>query len=356
MPRVTDPATGEKSQPSATFRTEKEADAWLAKQLTKRDDGTYRPDKGLTVRELLVRYLSAMEIAGKRPATLDHYATVNARIVAVLGALKVDALTPKHLADLVKADRAAGRSDRTAQMDFCQLKRACRWGFAEAKVLRHDPFVGVKRPSAETPPMVVWTAEESRHYLAFTAKDRLAHADGLLLGRIMRRGELCGLRWPSVNLPDGYLDIDETRVVAGGKVIDSRAKTKAGRRRLPLDAHLIGLLRTAKARQSAEKLAAGEAYQDHGFVVCDELGRSYYPGWISVRFKKLAQQAGLPPLKLHGLRHTGATLMLADGVPLKVVQEMAGHSSPVITLASYAHVLPGQAEAAGEALSNRLFG
>jgi integrase len=87
-----------------------------------------------------------------------------------------------------------------------------------------------------------------------------------------------------------------------------------------------------------------------------DLGRPYYPGTISVALKAQAKAAGLPPIRLHDTRHTAASLMLADGVPTKVVTEILGHASPVITLSVYTHVLPGMAEEAGERLSAQLFG
>jgi integrase len=102
--------------------------------------------------------------------------------------------------------------------------------------------------------------------------------------------------------------------------------------------------------------AASPAYADVGYLLADELGRPIHPDTLSRRFDALVTKSQLPRLTIHGLRHTAATLMLSDGVPTKIVSEMLGHSSPVITLAIYAHVLPGMAEDAGAALSKSLLG
>lgn len=88
----------------------------------------------------------------------------------------------------------------------------------------------------------------------------------------------------------------------------------------------------------------------------DEIGQPYHPDTFSDRFDDLVKASGLPRIRLHGTRHTAASLMLAAGVPTKVVSEMLGHSSPTITLGIYAHVLPGMAEEAGAALSASLLG
>ncbi len=171
-----------------------------------------------------------------------------------------------------------------------------------------------------------------------------------------RRGELCGLRWGPIDLEAGRLQIVQTRVVVEGVATDSTPKTSAGRRSIPLDPLLVQRLKALRARQAAERLAAGSAYEETDYLFTDELGRRYHPDHFSARFEKLVETTGLPRIRLHDTRHTAASIMLANGVPVKVVSEILGHSSPTITLSIYAHVLPGMAEEAGAALSARLLG
>lgn len=116
------------------------------------------------------------------------------------------------------------------------------------------------------------------------------------------------------------------------------------------------MLRAHRARLAEERLAAGPAYEDEGYVLADELGRPYHPDTISDWFEDARRKAGLPRIRLHDTRHTAASLLLASGTPVKVVSDLLGHSSPTITLATYAHVLPGMAEEAGERLSALVLG
>jgi integrase len=118
----------------------------------------------------------------------------------------------------------------------------------------------------------------------------------------------------------------------------------------------VAALRAYRRGQLEERLRAGDAYQDSGYVFTDELGAPYYPATFSERFDRLVVKAGLPRIRLHDARHTCATAMLAADEPVKVVAELLGHASPTITLDVYAHVLPGMAEQAGERLSAQLFG
>jgi integrase len=204
--------------------------------------------------------------------------------------------------------------------------------------------------------MKTWQPHEARVFLESTAQDRLAVAWALLLTRGLRRGELCGLRWSKIDLKKSALHVDATRVVVDGQALESTPKTSAGRRSVPLDPNLISLLRSHRAAQAEEKLAAGASYSEVGYLLADELGRPYHPDTISNRFEEAVKSAGLPRIRLHDTRHTAASLLLAAGVPTKVVSELLGHSSPTVTLAIYAHTLPSMAEDAGAALSATLLG
>jgi integrase len=161
------------------------------------------------------------------------------------------------------------------------------------------------------------------------------------------------MRWQDIDLDAKVWRLDQTRVVANGKAVDSTPKAGSSRVIL-LDDHLVALLRAHRARQAAEKLVAGEAYEDSGFLIADELGRPYYPDSLSTWFDRQVKDVGLPRIRLHDTRHTAASLMISAGEPVKVVSEMLGHSSPRVTLEVYAHVMPGMAEEAGAALSARL--
>ncbi len=149
----------------------------------------------------------------------------------------------------------------------------------------------------------------------------------------LRRGELAGLKWANVDLEGAVLRVVETRVVIAGKATPSTPKTAAGIRTIPLDEALAAELTSHWARQSADRLPAGEAWEDTDYLFVDGLGRPWRPERISRTFLRLTAAAGLRRIRLHDTRHTVASLILADGVPAKVVQEMLGHEDVTITLA-----------------------
>ncbi len=115
------------------------------------------------------------------------------------------------------------------------------------------------------------------------------------------------------------------------------------------------MLRALRARQSQEKLLAAGAYSDQGYLLADELGSPLYPDTLSERFDELVKALRLRRIHLHGLRHSCASALLANGVPVRTVADLLGHD-PAVCLRTYAHVIPAQAAEATAALSARLLG
>lgn len=284
-------------------------------------------------------------------------------LIPHVGGTEVRALTPARLSLLTETLRAKGStlgrgglSPRSVQLAATVLKASTAWASASGLVAR-DPLLGARRPRAAASTVgTAWTLDEGRMFLAAVADDRLVAAWTLLLTRGPRRGELAGLRWASVDLDGGAMQITTTRIVVNGKAVTSVPKTAAGRRRVPLDAGLVAVLRTHKARQGAERLAAGEAWEASGYVFCDELGRAYHPDFYSARFDALAASASERRIRLHDTRHTAASIMLDAGEEISHVSKILGHSSTRVTEEIYRHLMAGRLEATGAVITNLLLG
>lgn len=115
-------------------------------------------------------------------------------------------------------------------------------------------------------------------------------------------------------------------------------KSRAGERVVGLYKDSVKDGKAHRSRRRRERLAAGEAWQDSGRMFTDEAGAALSPEWVSRRFKEMAAEAGLPVMKLHGARHTAATLALLAGTDSKIVSETLGHSSAYFTQDFYQHV------------------
>jgi integrase len=135
--------------------------------------------------------------------------------------------------------------------------------------------------------------------------------------------------------------------VAGKPTIRLGTKSPAGRRSIALDPATVAAVKAHRARQLQEHLASGAGWQDHGLVFTREDGTPLRPTQLTRMFARLAREAGLPDLTLHGLRHTYVTASLQAGIPPKVVSQRLGHANTAITSDLYQHVLKAMdAEAA----------
>ena len=139
-------------------------------------------------------------------------------------------------------------------------------------------------------------------------------------------------------------------------VHESEPKTRMGKRSLALDPATLAALREHKARQGQERAEVGPAWMDSGLVFTRPDGSPIHPDLITNWFRRLARKAGLPPIRLHDVRHSYATAALAAGIPAKVVSERLGHATIAITLDVYSHVIPGMDAQAANAVASLILG
>jgi integrase len=196
--------------------------------------------------------------------------------------------------------------------------------------------------------VAVWTAEQTAAFLHAIGGHRLYAAYHLIALRGLRRGEAAGLRWVDVDLEHGTAVICQQLQRRHGRLQACPPKTAHSTRVIALDRTTIAALRAHRDRQRAEAAAYGDRYRDSGYVFTNLNGDPVSPGRLTHVFQQMLAQYRLPPVQLHDLRHGAATLALAAGVELKVVQEMLGHSSIVLTADTYTSVLPKLAHTAAE--------
>lgn len=144
----------------------------------------------------------------------------------------------------------------------------------------------------------------------------------------MRRGELCGLCWDSVDSEKGAITVRRQMIVVGNTLsLKETTKSKAGKRTITLTNDAVKALKNHKHKQLKERLLLGRAYENNDLVLARPDGTAIDPREFTKRFQRVLKRAGLPKVRLHDLRHTHASLLLSRGVHPKVVQERLGHSS-----------------------------
>lgn len=171
----------------------------------------------------------------------------------------------------------------------------------------------------------------------------------------LRRGELLALRWSkSIDFERKRLIVSES--LEETKIFGLRFKApKSGKVRVvPLADVVIPILRSHRARQDAEKLKIGPRYHDADLVFCNADGTPWPPDTFTKQFAQIARFVGMKGFRFHDVRHAFATLTLKNGTSVNEVSALLGHSSPVITLSTYAHVIEGVARGAVNLLANDL--
>jgi len=171
----------------------------------------------------------------------------------------------------------------------------------------------------------------------------------------LRRGELLGLKWEDVDLNTAGLAVRRSRVLANNKVVESTPKSSRART-ISIAPGTVAVLRRWRTQMLEERLSAGPAYTDTGYVFVDALGRPLQPDTVSWYWERAVAAAPVPAIRLHDARHTSATLDLAAGTHPKVVQEKLGHANISMTLDLYSHVVPGMQESAAAARGALLYG
>ena len=204
--------------------------------------------------------------------------------------------------------------------------------------------------------MTPLTAAEARDRMAAAEGDRLVALFRVALMLGLRQGEVLGVKWEDVDLERRTLKVRRAVQRVGGRLILKEPKSAKSRRTLTLPPSLVAALREHKVRQLEERLLAGERWQDQGFVFATRTGGPLDPRNVIRSWHRVQTVHGLPRRNFHSTRHTAASLMLAEGVPVKVVQEVLGHSLLSTTADTYGHLFPEAFDAAADAMERAVAG
>jgi integrase len=345
-----DPVSGKRRQRAETFRTRKEAEAELAKWIADIERGTAVDAARISLGEYLTGWLDSLR-EGVGPATRRRYNDLLRRhVIPHVGHVPMAKLAPQHVRQLQSDRLDAGLSSTTVAFLHATLHRALKDaevdGLIPRNVAKH-----VRPPRRVRPEYKTWTAQQAAAFLAAAEEDDYAALWRLALLTGMRRGEILGLRWEDVDLDKGALAVRRTLSRGATARYEPHApKTASGRRSVALQGSAVEALRRHRTAQLEHRLLVGAAYQDQGYVFTTPEGRPLHPNTVALHFSRVSDRAGLPRLRFHDLRHTSATLMLANGEHPKKVQERLGHANISITLDRYSHVTMDMQREAAERL------
>lgn len=298
------------------------------------------PSGRLTVAAYLHQWLEDAVRPSTRPSTHASYAQiVRLYLEPAFGRVTLKELTPQRVQSLLNALSRRGLSPRTVTYTRAVLRRALnqalRWGLVPRNVA-----VLVEPPRQKRTERRVFTHEEAVVFLDAVRGDRLEALYTVALTLGLRRGEAVGLLWSDVDFEHGLLTITGqlVRVLGRGGLIRENAKTSGSHRVLVLPKSCITALERRREMQHEERLAHGVTWKDTGYVFTTSLGTPFEPRNVNRYFERILQRAGLDHITVHGLRHSAATILQAQGESLFDISKLLGHSSIVITGNLYTQV------------------
>jgi len=368
-----DPATGKRRRVHrGGFTTEKEAENALGAILHEAQIGAYKEPSKQPLRVYLEKWLTGMDATKKASTAVAYRAKLRRYVIPRLGAMPLSDVDIDMLETLYaelalsggRISKKTGKPSPIAAATIGVVHRILHHVFKDAvrrRLIPFNPATDAIKPREIKKERQAWDRDELRKFFEHITDDRLRALWVLIATTGIRRGEAAAAKWSDLQLPpqgNGQLVVQRNRVPVPGKGIVEDTPKSDRVRSVALPPSAVQALRVHRKRQTEERLAWDEAkapWPKTDYVFTRENGEPLNPDHdITAGFNDRVAAAGLRPIVQHGLRHSHATVGLASGVPVKVMQERLGHAKVETTLA-YTHSLPGMQERAAERFEELLF-
>lgn len=321
-------------------KTREEVQSKLVAALSDVQKGIPIPSEKQTLAPFLQTWLAEVVKPSVRPKTCITYSyIVKQHIEPALGMKALVKLSPQDIQRFLNDKLKSGLSARTVRHINdtlrCALNVALRWGLVSRNVAT---LVGP--PRIQRKEIRSFTPDEARIFLKAIKGDRLEALFSVALSLGLRQGEALGLRWRDIDFEARTLRVNYAIQRIEGKLQMVEPKTEGSRRALPLTETILSALRNHRSRQLEERLLLGSHWQETGLVFTSTIGTPLDHRNVVRKFHALLEKAKLPRFRFHDLRHSCASLLIAQGVPARTVMEILGHSQISLTMNTYAHVMP----------------
>ena len=359
---------------------------------------TWRPDPGMTERQIAKelerqkvlfdeqvkggRYLNGnikfqdfaqrwFEDYGRehlRERTYLRYIELSKRTYAAIGHIRLDKLQPHHLLEFYSQLAETGQNKRTGgglapktikhyhTFISSVLERAVKW-----QIIQDNPAHRIDAPKVDRRQIDCMDDQQARQFMTALESESVEYRTifTILLLTGMRRGELLGLEWPDIDFDNSVIHIRRTSQYAPERgIYTDTTKTEQSKRPLSVPAELLSLLREYRAWQSERRILLGDAWAaewtEHPRLFTKVDGKPMHPNTPYKALQNLLIRFGMPPVSLHSLRHTNATLLIGSGADVRTVSGRLGHSQTSTTLNIYAEFLQSADKAASESIADTL--
>jgi len=314
-------------------------------------------DDRQTVADYLTTWLAGKALTLK-PTTLVCYRDYTTQdLIPALGGIRLEELSHQHIASFVRAQLAAGRGPVTLRRCIATLSSALNDAVRQHR-LPHNAarYTLVPRPPRRE--RLCWSPIQAALFLQHcnAMDDPLTELYEIMLGTGMRKGEALALHWADVHLSERMLFVRYTlsNINKTNGPVFTAPKTRTSHAWIGLSDRVVRALRRQRERQRLHRLAAGEFYRDYGLVFTRPSGRPLRHEYVLRHLHLLCDEADLPRIRVHDLRHFAATTMLSSQVPLAMVSKTMRHSTLSTTTDIYGHLQRHVAQQAVDAIDTAL--
>lgn len=293
----------------------------------------------------------------------NHTFKLDNHILPVIGHVSMNDINSMMLLDLIsnleRKDGKQGTLSNHSKEDIYRTLKSIFKYATQWNVISRNPMDGVSKPRDRNEiERLVNVYEEDEVMQLFEAMEnepdhwRLFMTLAITAGT--RRGENLGLEWKHIDFENSRIDIEQSIVIGKNGSLIKSPKSKSSKRLVTLPQSVMVELKKYRKQWLESKLLMADRWteKDHEWLFCNSDGTHFYPSSPSKWWKKFSERSGVRYIRLHDLRHTSASLLIAQGVHAKIIAERLGHSDIRITMQNYGHVLRTADQAAADKLDS----
>lgn len=326
----------------------------MAEYKTQLNNGLISSDDKITLEQWFHTWLFEFRINELKDTSFERYEGIFRNYIkgSIIGKKKLSDIRTAHIQSYYNTLAEQGKSTNTIKTLNKTLKTCLNDALKQGYIVKNYcslvtmPKSDIKEKDHD---ITFFTPEEQQRFIATLNKNRNRMLFILALGSGLRLGELMALKWDNVDMVNNTLSVTHaiSRISKVGKdgsrtwsVLEHDPKTKSSIRTIPLPINIVKELKKHKAKQDKEILKNGELYQKNNLVFCTELGGYLDTRNLTRSYARALAKAGIEHKKFHSMRHTYATRLFENDVPIKTVQSLMGHNDITTTMNIYTHVTP----------------
>lgn len=337
------------------FKRKKDAETAMIEVMDEfNKNGKYNEPSKMLFGEYINSWFDKKKKSVGEQTQILYESIIRVHIVPALGEVPLSKLTAFHIENFIDQLTKSGFAAETVRRIYSVINTSLN-AAARLDLVVKNVAAKIEKPKVVRKELKVWEPEYVAEFLEkIKGRSRYYIAIYLAVMTGMRQGEILGLRWSDVDLDAGIVRIQQTLRHDGKKLMPG-AKTSKSVRSVAISPETARELREHRVFITQERLKLGDRYQKNDLVVCSSLGTPVSGRGIMKVWNRLLAENNAPVITFHDLRHTHASLLLKQGVHIKVVSERLGHSTVSITLDRYSHLLPNMQEEAAKGLDSLLF-